>query len=62
MLLRNHIIDEKILNYSHVTLDIWHLPYIHEKIGEAVLPNGFQNGSISIREAAPSKKPQLELF
>ena len=33
-------------------LDIWHLPYIHEKIGEPVLPNNFQNGSISIREAA----------
>ena len=40
----------KILNYSHVLLDIWHFSYIHEKIEEAVLPNGFQNSSISIKK------------
>jgi len=33
-------------------LDIWHLSYIHKKLGESVLPNNFQNGSISIRETA----------
>ena len=42
------------------TFDIFHI--FMKKIGEAVLPNGFQNSSISIREAAPSKKPQPELF
>ena len=42
------------------TFDIFHI--FMKKIGEPVLPNNFQNGSISIREAAPSKKPQPELF
>jgi hypothetical protein len=40
--------------------DIFHIDM--KKIGEAVLPNGFQNGFISIREATPSKRPQPELF
>ena len=30
--------------------------------GEAVLPNIFQNGSNSTREAAPSEEPEPELF
>jgi hypothetical protein len=30
--------------------------------GEAVLPNVFQNGSNSTREAAPLEEPELELF
>ena len=42
------------------TFDIFHIDM--KKIGEAVLPNDFQNGFISIREADPSKKPQSELF
>jgi len=40
------------------TFDNFHI--FIKKIGEAVLPNGFQNGSISIREAASSEKPQPE--
>ena len=42
------------------TFDIFHI--FMKKIGEEVLPNGFQNNSISIREAAPSKKPQLQAW
>ena len=42
------------------TFDIFHI--FMKKIEEAVLPNGFQNSSISIKKAAPSKKPQLKLF
>ena len=42
------------------TFDIFYI--FMKKIGEADLLNSFQNGSISIREAAPSNKPQPELF
>ena len=42
------------------TFDIFHM--FMKKIGETVLPNGFQNNSIFIKKAAPSKKPQLKLF
>ena len=42
------------------TFDIFHI--FMKKIGEALLPSGFQNGSISIKEGTPSKKPPPELF
>ena len=42
------------------TFDIFHI--FMKKIGKVVLPNNFQNNSISIKEAAPSNKPQPELF
>ena len=42
------------------TFDIFHI--FMKKIEEAVLPNDFQNVFISIREPAPSKRPQPELF
>ena len=42
------------------TIDIFHI--FMKKIGKSVLPNSFQNNSISIKEAAPSNKPQPELF
>ena len=45
---------------AHWTFDIFHI--FMKTIGETVLPNSFQNGFIYIREAAPSKKPQPELF
>ena len=64
MLLQNHII-----NYDkNIKLQPWHVGnlkssiYSWKKLGQAVLPNGFQNNYISIREAATSKKPQPKLF
>ena len=62
MLLRNHIIDEKILNYSHVTLDIWIFHIFIKKIGEAVLPNGFQNSSISIKKLLHQRSHNWNYF
>ena len=50
----------KIIARARWAFDIFHI--FMKKNRRRVLPNGFQNGSISIREAAPSEKPQPELF
>ena len=48
---------EKQGRYGHFTF-----PMYFKQTREAVLPNIFQNGSNSTREAAPSEKPEPELF
>ena len=60
--INNIIRMRKILNYSYVLLDIWHLSYIHEKIEEAVLPNGFQNSSISIKKLLHQRSHNWNYF
>ena len=60
--INNIIRMRKILNYSHVLLDIWHLSYIHEKIEKAVLPNGFQNSSISIKKLLHQRSHNWSYF
>ena len=50
----------KIIARARWAFDIFHI--FMKKNRRSILLNGFQNNSISIREAAPSKKPQPELF
>ena len=50
--------EKRKKNTMRGNLDI----YYFNLTGEAVLPNVFQNGSNSIREAAPSKESEPELF
>ena len=58
--INNIIRMRKILNYSHVMLDIWHLSYIHEKNRRSA--NGFQNSSISIKKLLHQRSHNWNYF
>jgi hypothetical protein len=49
--------NEKQGRYGHFTFSMY-----FKQTREAVLPNIFQNGSNSTREAAPPEEPELEPF